>query len=215
MIDVILPCLDEAPALPRVLADVPAGLRPLVVDNGSTDGSAEIAAGLGAQIVRCAEPGYGAACHAGLLASTTEVIAFCDCDGSLRLADVADLARPVLDGSADLALGRRVAVSRDAWPPHARLANAVLARRLRQLGLPVHDVSPARVVRRDALLTLGVSDRRSGYPLELLVRAARAGWRVAERNVDYHPRVGRSKVTGSVLGTVRAVRDMSVVLARD
>jgi hypothetical protein len=100
---------------------------------------------------------------------------------------------------------------------HARLGNAVLAARVRRTtGLPVHDIGPIRACRRDALLALDLRDRRFGYPLELLITAGRAGWRVREVDVAYHPRAAhtRSKVTGTVLGTARAIRDMSAVLAR-
>lgn len=214
MIDVILPCLNEAEALPRVLANVPHGIRPLVVDNGSADGSAEIAERLGASVIRCQTRGYGAACHAGLVAATSEVVAFCDCDGSLPLDAVPRLASEVLDGSADLAIARRRVTSSGGWPWHARSANRVLAWHLRRHGVPVHDVGPIRVARRARLLELEQQDRRSGYPLETLLLAGRAGWRVVEHDVEYLPRLGKSKVTGTVRGTAQAVRDMSVVMAR-
>lgn len=214
MIDIVLPCLDEAAALPLVLADLPEGTRAIVVDNGSTDGSPDIARSLGAQVVAASQRGYGAACHAGLEAATADVVAFVDCDGSFDLSVIPALAAPVIDGSADLAVGRRRPVSSGVWPVHARVANGVLSWRLRRLGLPVHDVGAVRVGRRAGLLDLGQIDRRSGYPLETMVLAAKAGWRVVETDVDYHPREGRSKVTGTVRGTVQAMRDMTVVLAR-
>jgi hypothetical protein len=120
-------------------------------------------------------------------------------------------------GLADLAVGRRRPTARGVWPAHARIANAVLARRLRRTtGLPVHDLGPMRAARRSDLLALGLRDRRFGYPLELLIAAGRAGWRVTEVDVAYGPRTAgtRSKVTGTVRGTARAIRDMSAVLAR-
>lgn len=214
-IDVILPCLDEAAALPAVLAALPAGFRPLVVDNGSRDGSAEIAAALGARV--CHEPrrGYGAAVHAGVEAATSEVVCVLDADGSLDPADLTRLAAPVLSGDADLAVGRRVPTDRGAWPWHARAGNAVLAALLRRRGLPVRDIGPVRAFRRADLLALRVADRGFGYPLELLLRAAHARWRVVELDMAYRPRAAgtRSKVTGSVRGTARALRDMAAVLA--
>ena len=211
----ILPCLDEAEALPWVLRRLPAGMRAIVVDNGSQDGSAELAAALGATVLRCERRGYGAACHTGLEAATAELVAFCDCDASIDPAVLAEFAEPVRGGSADLVIGRRRPRSRAAWPAHARLANRVLAGRIRRLtGVPVHDIGPLRVARRADLLALEQRDRRSGYPLETVLLAARAGWRIVERDIDYRPRAGRSKVTGTVRGTVRAVRDMSGVLAR-
>ena len=221
-LDVVLPCLDEASALPWVLERLPEGARAVVVDNGSTDGSPEIARELGATVVRAAQRGYGAACHAGLEAATAEFVAFCDCDASLDPGDAARLAAPVRTGDTDLVLGRRRVTTtwRDprgtvrAWPPHARLANVELARRIRRrTGYDLHDLGPIRVARREGLLALGQLDRRSGYPLETVVRAADAGWRVREMDVVYRPREGRSKVTGTWRGTWNAVQDMSRVLA--
>jgi hypothetical protein len=120
----------------------------------------------------------------------------------------------VVGGKADLAVGRRVPVDRAAWPWHARAGNALLAGLLRRRGLPVHDIGPVRACRREDLLGLGVADRAFGYPLELLLKATAAGWRVVELDVAYRPRAAgtRSKVSGSVRGTMRAVRDMAAVL---
>ncbi|WP_459755882.1 glycosyltransferase family 2 protein [Streptomyces sennicomposti] len=213
-VDVVLPCLDEAEALPWVLGRIPAGWRAIVVDNGSTDGSADLARALGAHVVHEPRRGFGAACHAGLTAATADVVCFCDCDASLDPALLPAVAGPVLDGAADLVLGRRRPVTRRAWPLHARLANLELARLVhRRTGLRLHDLGPMRAARRAALLALDLTDRRSGYPLQTVVRAADAGWRVAETDVPYRPRTGRSKVTGTWRGTWQAVRDMRAVLA--
>lgn len=219
MTDVVLPCRNEAPALPTLLARLPAGYRAIVVDNGSTDGSAELARALGAEVVSEPEPGYGAAVHAGILAADPDdgVVSIMDADGSFDPAQLPSLVDPVRTGTARLAVGRRRPSTRDAWPAHARWANAALAWRLRRTtGLDVHDIGPMRAARRDDLIALDLRDRRFGYPLELLVSAARADWRVVEVDVDYHPRAAgtRSKVTGTVAGTVRAIRDMSAVLVR-
>jgi hypothetical protein len=120
---------------------------------------------------------------------------------------------PLLDGTADLVLGRRRPTARGAWPLHARLGNAELSRQLRRRsGVVVTDLGPMRACRRDDLRALGIRDRRFGYPLEMVTRAAAAGWRIVEVDVDYLPRSGRSKVTGTVRGTARAVLDMSRVL---
>lgn len=210
-VDVVLPCLDEAAALPYILSRMPEGYRAIVVDNGSADGSAQIAAGLGALVVHEPRRGFGAACHAGLLAATAPVVCFCDCDGSLDPAQLPRVAGPVLAGDADLVLGRRRPTAAGAWPPHARVANWVLARRLRRTGIAVRDLGPMRAARREALLALAQRDRRSGYPLEMVLAAGRAHWTIAETDVDYAPRSGKSKVTGTVSGTVRAVRDMNRV----
>ncbi|MEV0407895.1 glycosyltransferase family 2 protein [Actinoallomurus sp. NPDC050550] len=241
MIDVVLPCLDEAAALPWVLARMPEGYRPIVVDNGSTDGSAEVAAEHGALVVPEPRRGFGAACHAGLLAASAEIVCFMDADASLDPADLPKVVgllagddgappdgtavrtdapgsgswdratmstnAPDRASGAALALGRRRPVSLRAWPPHARLGNAVIARRA---GL--RDLGPMRAARRARLLDLGLTDRRSGYPLEMVLRARAAGWRIAETDVAYHPRTGRSKVTGTVRGTLRAIQDMRRVL---
>ncbi|AOP47936.1 glycosyltransferase family 2 protein [Streptomyces lydicus] len=213
-VDVVLPCLDEAEALPWVLDRIPSGWRAIVVDNGSTDSSADIARTLGAHVVHEPRRGFGAACHAGLTAATADVVCFCDCDASLDPTLLPSVAGPVRDGSADLVLGRRRPVTRRAWPLHARLANLELARLIRQrTGLRLHDLGPMRAARRESLLALDLTDRRSGYPLQMVVRAADAGWRVAETEVPYRPRTGRSKVTGTWLGTWHAVRDMRAVLA--
>lgn len=213
-VDLVLPCLNEAAALPWVLGRLPAGVRAVVVDNGSTDGSAEVAAGLGALVVPCEVRGYGAACHVGLEASTAPVVAFLDADASLDPRQLVRVTAPVQSGEYDLMLGRRRPVSRDVWPWHLRLANAELSRRIRRrTGVRLHDLGPMRATRREALLGLALVDRRSGYPLETVVKAADAGWRIAEVDVDYLPRSGRSKVTGTPLGAARAVMDMTKVLS--
>jgi glycosyltransferase involved in cell wall biosynthesis len=213
-VDVVLPCLNEAEALPWVLARIPAGWRAVVVDNGSTDGSAEVAGALGATVVSEPRRGFGAACHAGLGAATADVVCFCDCDASLDPSLLVPFVREVRAGEADLVLGRRRPRGRGAWPAHARAGNLALALMLRRrTGLRVHDLGPLRAARREALLALDLTDRRSGYPLQMVVRAADAGWRITEHDVPYLPRTGASKVTGTWRGTWQAVRDMSRVLA--
>ncbi|NWF24867.1 glycosyltransferase family 2 protein [Streptomyces sp. PKU-EA00015] len=213
-VDVVLPCLNEAGALPWVLARIPAGWRALVVDNGSTDGSADIARSLGATVVAEPRRGFGAACHAGLLAAEAQFVCFCDCDASLDPGLLAGFVRAVAAGEADLVLGRRRPRSRGAWPLHARAGNLALCRMLRRrTALRLHDLGPMRAARREALLGLDLTDRRSGYPLQMVVRAADAGWRVREQDVPYLPRTGKSKVTGTWRGTWHAVRDMRAVLA--
>ncbi len=214
MPDVILPVLNEVAAIGSLVEAMPSGYRAIVVDNGSTDGSGQAAQRAGALVVMEPQRGFGAACWAGLQAATDEVVCFMDGDGSLDPAELPKVANPVLAGSADLMLGRRVAEA-GAWPPHARLANAYLARRLRRdLGVPLRDIGPMRACRRAALIGLGLQDRRFGWPLEMVVLAARAGWRIDEVDVAYRARRGRSKVTGTVKGTARAVRDMSAILRR-
>lgn len=215
VLDIVLPCLDEMQALPWVLDRIPAGARAVVVDNGSTDGSAEFARSRGALVVDCTQRGYGAACHAGLVAAEAEFVAVCDCDASLDPGDAMRFVDVLREG-ADLAVARRVPIGRSAWSLHARAANLELARRVRRrTGLGLRDVGPLRVARREPLLALPIADRRSGYPVETVLRAHQAGWKIVGVDVTYLPRTGRSKVTGTVRGTVQAVRDMSAVLAGD
>ena len=212
MVDVILPCLDERAALPWVLSRLPHGYRAIVVDNGSADGSAEVAKSMGATVIREDRRGFGAAAHAGLLAATAEFVAFCDCDGSLDPAQLPALLAPIMDGNADLVLGSR-RPQPGSWPLHARIANRVLASRIRRMtGEHVTDLGPMRAARRDGLLSLALEDRRSGYPLEMLLKASLHSWRIVEFPVPYSPRTGKSKVTGTLRGTITAVRDMSAQL---
>ncbi len=211
-VDLILPVLDEAEAIPWVLARVPADVRAIVVDNGSGDGSADLAARLGALVVSEPRRGFGAACFAGLQASDAPVVAFMDCDGSLDPRDLDRVTGPVLAGRADLMLGARAA-ARGAWPLHARVANRALAWELRRRsGIVTTDLGPMRAAPRASLLELGIRDRRFGWPLEMVLRAAGEGWRIHEVSVPYRARAGRSKVTGTVRGTARTVRDMAAAL---
>jgi hypothetical protein len=135
-----------------------------------------------------------------------------DCDGSLDPRDLPGVCAPVLGGEADLVLGARVA-ERGAWAWHARMANRALARELRRRsGASLRDLGPMRAARRQPLKDLGIADRRSGWPLEMVLRAAAAGWRIGEVSVRYRPRIGTSKVTGTVRGTLVAARDMAAAL---
>lgn len=211
MTQVVLPVLDEACALPTVLDGIPPGYEPIVVDNGSTDGSGDVARQLGAEVVVAPRRGFGEACWVGLQAATHDTVCFMDCDGSLRGTDLPDVADPVVRGEFDLVLGARQPQP-GSWPFHARVANRALVAGLRRrTGVALTDLGPMRAARRDALLQLGLTDRRFGWPLEMVLRAAHAGWRVQEVPVAYYPRIGRSKVTGTVKGSVRAVRDMASV----
>ncbi|MDH5314682.1 MAG: glycosyltransferase family 2 protein [Actinomycetota bacterium] len=212
VIDVILPVLDEAEALPWVLERMPEGCEPLVVDNGSTDGSGEIARSLGARVVIEPTPGFGAACDSGLRAARGDLVCFMDCDASLDPRDLWRVVDPVIEGRVDLMLGRRVAEA-GAWPVHARWGNRLISLGIgRRVGVALHDVGPMRAMRREAVLALGLRDRRFGWPFEMVLAAGAAGWRIAETPVPYLARTGTSKVTGTVVGTARAVRDLARVM---
>jgi glycosyltransferase involved in cell wall biosynthesis len=212
-VDVVLPCLNEELALPWVLSRLPDGYRGIVVDNGSTDRSADVAREHGALVVSESRRGFGAAAHAGLLAASAPIVAFCDADASMDPAVLPSLVALLDAGTADLVLGRRRPTTRGAWPLHARIANLSLAFLMRRAtGIPLHDLGPMRVARREQLLALDLTDRRSGYPLEMVLRASSTGLKVVEIDTPYSPRIGRSKVTGTLRGTVIAVKDMSRLL---
>lgn len=212
-IDLILPVLNEAQALSWVLDRVPPGVRPIVVDNGSTDGSAQTALSHNVAVIDEPRRGFGSACAAGLAHASAPLVAFCDADASIDPEYVLAVARPVIDGVADLVMGVRVPAERAAWPLHARMANRYLTRVVnRRVGTRLSDLGPLRVARREELLTLELQDRRFGWPLEMVVSAAQAGWKVMEVPIPYRCRIGRSKVTGTISGTLRAIRDMQAVL---
>jgi glycosyltransferase involved in cell wall biosynthesis len=212
MPDVILPALNEAAAVEWVLRRMPAGFRAIVVDNGSTDGTAQIAAELGALVVSEPVRGFGSACFAGLMAATADIVCFMDCDASLDPVALPFVTGYVERDEADLVIGARIA-KRGAWPIHAKFANRVLAADLRRrTGLQLSDIGPMRAMSREGLLSLDMRDRRSGWPLEMVLKANRAGWRIRNVPVEYAEREGRSKVTGTVKGTIRAVGDMGRLL---
>jgi glycosyltransferase involved in cell wall biosynthesis len=218
-VTVVLPALDEAAALPVALASFPPGVDLLVVDNGSSDNTAAVAAAAGARVVAEPRRGFGAACWAGVLASpAAEVLAFADADGSFDGADLAAVAGPVLGGQADLVVGSRIAGRRapGAMTPFAVAANRTLGLACRLLfGVPLSDPGPFRAIRRDTLLALGVRDRGQGWPLEMIGRAGQASLRVVEVPVRYRPRAGgASKVSGSLRGSLRAAAAMAAVTCR-
>lgn len=214
--DLVLPCRDEAPALEGLLPEVPEGFRVIVADNGSRDATADVARRLGATVVLEDRPGYGAAVHAGLLMAKADLVAFMDGDGSFDPVELLPLVEDVRSGRADIAVGRRRPTGRGTWPWHARAGNALIVAWLRRrIGLPAHDIAPMRVCRRADLLALDVQDRRFGYPVEMLQKATQAGWRFTEHDVSYRPRAEgtKSKVSGSVRGTLRTARDFARVLS--
>jgi glycosyltransferase involved in cell wall biosynthesis len=213
LVDVVFPCLNEEAALPWVLGRLPEGYRAIVVDNGSTDNSAAVARSLGATVVSEPRRGFGSAAHAGLLAADAPIVAFCDADASMDPRDLPAIVAPVAARNVEMVLGRRRPTTRGAWPIHARIANRALALMMRSnTGLDLHDLGPMRAANRPALVALELKDRRSGYPLEMVLRGHSVGWRIIEADAPYSPRVGRSKVTGTIRGTFIAVLDMSRLL---
>jgi hypothetical protein len=212
-VDVILPVLDEAQALPWVLGACPTAIgrsspttaRPTARRASPPARGAAWSSRPGAASAPPASPACGRA--------TAPVVCFMDCDGSLDPLELPRIAAPGVAGRADLVLGARWPTA-GAWPLHARVANAVLARQVRsRTGLALTDLGPMRAAPREALIALEIRDRRFGWPLEMVLRAHAAGWRIAEDRVRYRPREGRSKVTGTVRGTLRTVRDMRSALS--
>jgi glycosyltransferase involved in cell wall biosynthesis len=209
-VSLIIPALNEAACIGPLLAELPPGLvhEVLVVDNGSTDDTAGTARRAGAQVVREPRRGYGYACAAGVAAATGDVLVFMDGDGSFIPGELDRLTVPIANGSADLTLGTRMrgGMALGAMPPHQRLGNRLVARLVYLLyGVCVTDLGPFRAVRRDLLMMLDMRERTYGWPVEMIVKAARQKARIVELPVSYRPRTaGHSKVGGTVRGTVLA-----------
>jgi glycosyltransferase involved in cell wall biosynthesis len=210
---IIIPARNEEEPLPGVIAEIPPQVSGLVivVDNGSTDRTAEVARTSGAAVVHEPQAGYGYACAAGVRTATSqgaEILVFLDADGSFDPAQVRDLLAPIEAGQADLVLGSRPAggMEQGAMPAHARFGNWLVARLMRLLyGLRVTDLGPFRAIRASLLDELGMREMTYGWPTEMMVKAARRGARVAEVPVQYRVRRGgRSKVSGTLRGTVLA-----------
>lgn len=210
-VSVIIPVLNEEESIAAVLGEIPSGVKAevLVVDNGCTDQTIPIARLLGARIVVAEQRGYGAACYAGTLAATGDILVFLDGDYSDYPAEMTDLIELIVNDQADLVLGSRLArgdLPREAMPPQQRFGNWLTARLMRWLyQLPVTDLSPFRAVRREVVLALKMQEMTFGWPTEMMVKAARAGFRIVEVPVRYRPRLGgKSKISGTVRGTILA-----------
>jgi glycosyltransferase involved in cell wall biosynthesis len=220
---IIIPARNEESPLPDVLAEIPAGAADLVivVDNGSTDHTAEIARQAGALVIQEPRAGYGYACAAGVLAASNvgaEVFVFLDADGSFDPAQIPAVLAPIEAAQADLVLGSRPAGGMEpgAMPPHARFGNWLVARLMRLLyGLHVTDLGPFRAIRAGFLSQLAMQEMTYGWPTEMMVKAARHGGRVVEVPVCYRVRRGgRSKVSGTVRGTILATYAILFVTLR-
>lgn len=219
-VTVVIPAVDEERALPAVLAEIPRDLvdEIVVVDNGSRDRTAEVAAAGGARVVHEPRRGYGSACLAGIAATAdSAVLVFLDGDHSDYPDDLRRLLPPVQSGEADLVIGSRMIdpVSRRHLMPQARFGNRLASSLLRLcFGIRCTDLGPFRVVRRDALTALGMQDRDFGWTVEMQVRAKLAGLRVLELPVRYRERIGQSKISGTVRGSVRAGHKILSTIAR-
>ena len=219
-IALIVPALNEAAAIGEVLRAVPAGSvdAVVVVDNGSTDGTGDVARAHGARVVRAERRGYGSACLAGLhAASGFDIVAYLDGDRSDDPRDLPRVLAPIVADRADLVLGSRLGggIQPGALPAHQRAGNRVATMLLRLLyGLRLQDLGSFRAIRRERLLALGMAHPTSGWPVEMVVKAARRGYRIAEVPIRYHPRIGVSKVGGTLGGSLRAGGSMLGTIVR-
>ncbi|MGA8525179.1 MAG: glycosyltransferase family 2 protein [Candidatus Sulfotelmatobacter sp.] len=209
-VSVIIPTYNEAQSIGRVLADLPADIvtEVLVVDSNSTDGTPEIAAKAGARVLHEPRRGYGRACLTGLAnASSPDVVVFLDGDYSDRPAELPLLLAPILDGRADIALGSRLGKHsiHGALPWHAAFGNRLAAFLINLLyGLQISDLGPFRAGRADVLRQLGLQENTYGWAVEIILKGTLAGFRVVEVPVSYYPRIGKSKISGTLRGTVGA-----------
>jgi glycosyltransferase involved in cell wall biosynthesis len=209
-VSVIIPTHNEASAISRVLADLPADLvtEVVVVDSNSTDGTPEIAANMGARVVHEPRRGYGQACLTGLsIAGAPDIVVFLDGDYSDRPAELPLLLAPITEGRADITLGSRLGDQRTpgALPWHAAFGNHLAASLITLLyGLRISDLGPFRAARADVLRELALEEATYGWAVEMILKGALQGFRIVEVPVSYYPRIGKSKISGTVKGTVGA-----------
>ena len=209
-VSVIIPTHNEAQAIKRVIADLPSDLTTevIVVDSNSTDGTPEIAAKMGARVIPEPRRGYGRACLTGMAAANSpDVIVFLDGDYSDRPSELPILLAPIIEGRADITLGSRLRErsSTGALPWHQVFGNRLAASLIRLFyGLKISDLGPFRAGRADVLHALALEETTYGWAVEMILKAALAGFRVVEVPVSYYPRIGKSKISGTLKGTLGA-----------
>jgi glycosyltransferase involved in cell wall biosynthesis len=209
-VSVIIPTHNEAQAIGRVLADLPADIvtEVLVVDSNSSDGTPEIAARLGARVLREPRRGYGRACLSGLAAANSpDIVVFLDGDYSDRPDELPLLLAPIREGRADITLGSRLAKhnSADALPWHQAFGNRLAAALIRCLyGVRITDLGPFRAARADVLRQLALEEETYGWAVEIILKGAIEGFKIVEVPVSYYPRIGQSKISGTLRGTMGA-----------
>jgi glycosyltransferase involved in cell wall biosynthesis len=209
-VTVIIPTYNEAQAIGRVLADLPPDVATevIVVDSNSSDGTAEIAAEMGARVVKEPRRGYGRACLTGIAnANSPEVVVFLDGDYSDRPAELPILLAPIAEGRADITVGSRLEADRNsgALPWHQSFGNRLAAGLIRLLfGVKISDLGPFRAARASVLRALALEEASYGWAVEMILKGALAGFRIVEVPVSYHPRIGKSKISGTLKGTMGA-----------
>jgi glycosyltransferase involved in cell wall biosynthesis len=209
-VSVVIPTHNEAQSIDRVLGDLPADIvtEVLVVDSNSSDGTPEIASKMGARVIHEPRRGYGRACLTGLAAAThPDVVVFLDGDYSDRPAELPLLLAPIMNGRADITMGSRLGKQSigGALPWHAAFGNRLAAALIRVLyGLRITDLGPFRAARADVLRGLALEEATYGWAVEIILKGALAGFRVVEVPVSYYPRIGKSKISGTLRGTVGA-----------
>jgi glycosyltransferase involved in cell wall biosynthesis len=220
-VSVIIPTHNEAQAIGRVLADLPSNLvnEVIVVDSNSTDGTPDLARRMGAQVIHEPRRGYGRACLTGLAnTGNPDVIVFLDGDYSDRPSELPILLAPIIEGRADITLGSRLQErrSRGALPWHQVFGNRLAAGLIRLLyGLEISDLGPFRAGRADVLRALALEQTTYGWAVEMILKGVLAGLRVVEVPVSYYPRIGKSKISGTLKGTVGAAWFILSLIVRD
>jgi len=209
-VSVVIPTRNEAQAIGRVLADLPSDLvsEVIVVDNHSSDQTPDIASRMGARVISEPRRGYGRACLTGLACATApDVVVFLDGDYSDRPAELPLLLAPIAEGRADITIGSRLAGQRTpgALPWHAAFGNWLAAGLITKLfGVKISDLGPFRAARAPALRAIELEETTYGWAVELILKGAIAGLRIVEVPVSYYPRIGKSKISGTLRGTIGA-----------